>query len=126
MALIASPARDPERNGSIQEEMRWQGWVPSGQIVEINNVRGNVRAEAAEGDEIEAVALKRGSGDPEQVAIQVVEHKGGVTICAVYPNAIPAIRLIAVPVTAAVFGLRPILVRRLISAGRMGGAETSS
>ena len=92
MALLAGPSREPIRSGliqsgSIQEEMRWQGWVPSGQIVEINNVRGNVRAEAAEGDEIEVVALKRGSGDPEQVAIQVVEHKGGVTICAVYPDA---------------------------------------
>jgi hypothetical protein len=74
------------QTGSIQEETRWQGWVPSGQVVEINNVRGNVRAEAAESDEIEVIALKRGDGDPEQVAIQVVEHKGGVTICAVYPD----------------------------------------
>jgi hypothetical protein len=87
VALIASPALDPVRNGLIQEEMRWQGWVPNGQLVEINNVHGNVRAEAADGDEIEVVALKRGSGDPELVAIQVVEHKGGITICAVYPNA---------------------------------------
>ncbi len=91
-ATSAGPSREPVhpgliQTGSIQEEMRWQGWVPGGQIVEINNVRGNVRAEAADGDEIEVLALKRGSGDPEQVSIQVVEHKGGVTICAVYPDA---------------------------------------
>ena len=74
--------------GSVQEEMRWRGWAPTGQIVEINNVHGNVRAEVSTGDEIEIVALKRGEGDPEGVNIEVVEHKGGVTICAVYPNAI--------------------------------------
>jgi hypothetical protein len=89
VALIASPSIDPSRTGLVQEEMRWQGWVPNGQIVEINNVHGNVRAEAAEGDQIEVIALKRGNGDPGQVSIQVVEHKGGLTICAVYPSADP-------------------------------------
>lgn len=71
----------------VQEEMRWQGWAPAGQAVEINNVHGNVRAEQASSDEIEVIALKRGPGDPDRVSIQVVEHKGGVTICAEYPNA---------------------------------------
>ncbi len=33
------------RGPSVQEEMRWHGWVPGGQMVEINNVNGNVRAE---------------------------------------------------------------------------------
>jgi hypothetical protein len=72
---------------SVQEEMRWHGWTPGGQVVEINNVQGNVRAESTTGDEIEVIALKRGTGDPSEVSIEVVEHKGGVTICAVYPNA---------------------------------------
>lgn len=71
----------------VQEEVRWQGWVPGGQVVEINNINGNVRAEETSGDEIEVIALKRGSSDPERVSIEVVEHKGGVTICAVYPSA---------------------------------------
>jgi hypothetical protein len=90
VAVIASPIIEPARTGSVQEEMRWQGWVPNGQVVEINNVHGNVRAEAAEGEQIEVLAVKRGLGDPEQVSIQVVEHKGGITICAVYPNADPS------------------------------------
>jgi hypothetical protein len=71
----------------IQEETRWHGWVPSGQVVEVNNIHGNVRAEPASGDEIEVIAIKRGLSDPAQVTIEVVEHKGGVTICAVYPSA---------------------------------------
>jgi hypothetical protein len=83
-ALTAGPSVGV---GSVQEEMRWHGWAPSGQVVEINNVHGNVRAEVASGDEIEVIAVKRGEGEPEQVSIEVVEHKGGVTICAVYPTA---------------------------------------
>lgn len=81
------PRTIPVPTKPVQEEMRWQGWAPGGQVVEINNVYGNVRAEETSGDEIEVVAIKRGSGDPERVSIQVVEHKGGVTVCAVYPNA---------------------------------------
>jgi hypothetical protein len=84
--MLGAPGIDIA-HAAIQEEMRWHGWIPGGQVVEINNVRGNVRAEASEGDEIEVVALKHGAGDPQQVSIEVVEHKGGVTICAVYPSA---------------------------------------
>ena len=85
---FAGPVR-PAGSGPVQEEMRWHGWVPDGQVVEINNVMGNVRAEEASGDEVEVIARKRGADDPQQVSIEIVEHKGGVTICAVYPNANP-------------------------------------
>ena len=87
--LFAGPGIGYEgmRGPAVQEEMRWHGWVPTGQLVEINNVHGNVRAEAAAGDEIEVIALKEGTDDPADVSIEVVEHKWGVTICAVYPNA---------------------------------------
>jgi hypothetical protein len=63
------PGVEAKRGALIQEETRWHGWVP--------------------GDEIEVIALKRGTENPEHVSIEVVEHKGGVTICAVYPNANP-------------------------------------
>jgi len=86
LASVASPTNRPNML-TIQEETRWHGWVPSGQVVEVNNIRGNVRAEPASGDEIEVIAIKRGSSDPAQVSIEVIEHKGGITICAVYPNA---------------------------------------
>ena len=36
VAVIASPIIEPARTGSVQEEMRWQGWVPNGQLVEIS------------------------------------------------------------------------------------------
>src|SRR5580700_10551237 len=89
LAALASPINrtNLKTQGVIQEETRWHGWVPSGQMVEVNNIYGNVSAEPASGDEIEVVATKRGLSDPAQVTIEVVEHKGGVTICAVYPDA---------------------------------------
>lgn len=87
IAVMASTGLEAVRGPLVQEEMRWHGWVPTGQLVEINNVHGNVRAETASGDEIEVIALKEGSDDPAEVSIEVVEHKWGVTICAVYPNA---------------------------------------
>lgn len=87
LASVASPMNRTNSILNIQEETRWHGWVPSGQVVEVNNIHGNIRAEPALGDEIEVIAIKRGSADPTQVNIEVVEHKGGVTICAVYPNA---------------------------------------
>jgi hypothetical protein len=46
-----------------------------------------VSAEAAAGSEIEVVAIRKGRrSDPEEVKIEVVEHGGGTTICAVYPS----------------------------------------
>ena len=80
--LAAAPVHASIVMPAVQEEMRWHGWTPGGQVVEINNVQGNVRAEMATGEEIEVVALKRGNGDPADVSIEVIEHKGGVTICA--------------------------------------------
>src|SRR5271155_1149545 len=96
LAAVASPINRTNLKtqgviqGVIQEETRWHGWIPSGQMVEVNNIVGNVPAEPASGDEIEVVATKRGLSDPAQVTIEVVEHKGGVTICAVYPEADPS------------------------------------
>jgi hypothetical protein len=89
LAAVASPTNRPTTMipGIIQEETRWHGWASGGQLVEVNNIHGNIRAELSSGDEIEVIAIKRGSADPGQVAIEVVEHKGGVTICATYPSA---------------------------------------
>jgi hypothetical protein len=72
-----------------QKEFRWQGRLAPKQTIEIQNVKGNVRAEPASGDQVEVIAVKDGRDDPAQVTIQVNEHEGGVTLCAVYPNQDP-------------------------------------
>lgn len=70
-----------------QEEFRWQGRVQPGQTVEIKGVNGSVRAEGSGGNQVEVVANKKGQrNDTKEVEIRVVEHAGGVTICAVYPS----------------------------------------
>lgn len=69
------------------EDFQWRGRVAPGKTVEIKGVNGAIDASAAAGDEVEVTASKRGRrSDPGSVRIEVVEHAGGVTICAVYPD----------------------------------------
>jgi hypothetical protein len=67
----------------------WNGTLTAGQTLEIKGVNGLVRAEPAAGAQAEVSAVKRGRrSDPASVSVQVVMNPGGgVTICAVYPNA---------------------------------------
>ena len=65
----------------------WQGRLAQGQLVEIKGVNGAVVAEPAEGDEVIVRAERHAfRSDPNLVRIEVVEHNGGVTICAIYPD----------------------------------------
>ncbi len=70
------------------EDFRWQGPVARGGAIEIKGVNGGIDATAGTGSEVEVTAVKRSGkrGNPEDVEIKVVEHAGGVTICAVYPS----------------------------------------
>lgn len=73
-----------------QNDFHWQGVVASGRAIEINGIKGNIRAEAASGSEVEVVANKHaGRSNPDEVQIRTVKHDGGVTICAVYPRGDP-------------------------------------
>jgi Toastrack DUF4097 len=66
---------------------RWQGNVSAGNTLEIKGVNGQINATGAAGGQAEVVAEKDARrSDPASVKIQVVEHAGGVTICAVYPT----------------------------------------
>ena len=69
------------------QDWRWDGRRAAGQSVAIKGVNGEVKAAAAAGDRILVTAVKKARrSDPASVQIQVVEHAGGVTICAVYPT----------------------------------------
>lgn len=68
-------------------DFQWHGRVAAGNTVEIRGVNGTIDASAATGDEVEVTATKRARrSDPESVRVEVVEHGGDVTICAVYPD----------------------------------------
>ena len=71
-------------------EFRWSGRVAQGSAIEIKGINGDLTTEAASGDQVEVIARKKARrSDPDGVPIKVVEHAGGVTICAVYPSADP-------------------------------------
>ena len=68
-------------------DFQWQGTVAPGQAVEIKGVNGAIDARPSTSGQVEVVAVRSGRrNDPGEVTIEVVEHGGGVTICAVYPN----------------------------------------
>jgi DUF4097 and DUF4098 domain-containing protein YvlB len=72
------------------DEFRWKGRIASGMAFEIKGINGAIAADTAAGDEAEVVATKTGRrDDPKKVEIKVVEHAGGVTVCAVYPSRDP-------------------------------------
>ena len=85
----AASAQPQDRTEVAQEsgDFVWHGAVGTGQTIEIKGVNGPIIAERAAGGEIEVRAEKRARrSDPSEVRIEVVEHRGGVTLCAVYPS----------------------------------------
>lgn len=93
-SLAASnlPSTLPSMQGAASpDEFRWSGRLAAGRTIEIKGLNGDVRAEASSGNEVEVTATKTARrSDPKEVEIRVVEHSGGVTICAIYPNAAPS------------------------------------
>ncbi|HJU53045.1 MAG TPA: DUF4097 family beta strand repeat-containing protein [Pyrinomonadaceae bacterium] len=79
-AVIQSP--------NSADEFRWSGRVANGGTVEVRGINGNISALPGDGGEVEVTATKSARrSDPKSVEIRVVEHAGGVVICALYPNA---------------------------------------
>jgi DUF4097 and DUF4098 domain-containing protein YvlB len=80
-ALLAFPA------AAAAEDFQWRGRLAAGKTVEIKGVNGAIDASLAQGDEVEVTATKRSrKSHAEDVRIEAVEHAGGVTVCAVYPD----------------------------------------
>ncbi len=82
-SLAVNPVQAQDSAG----DFRWQGAVAAGKAVEIKGVNGDVRAELGGGNTVEVVAVKRaGNSDPASVSVKLIEHAGGITVCAVYPQ----------------------------------------
>lgn len=79
--LGAAGASAQQRDDSF----RWSKAIAQGRTVELRGMNGAIRASAASGREVVVRAVKRWRrGNPKAVEVQVVEHAGGVTICAVW------------------------------------------
>jgi DUF4097 and DUF4098 domain-containing protein YvlB len=81
VAALALPAL------AAQEEFHWAGKVAQGDAVEVKGINGGITATGSSAGQVEVTAVKRGrKSDPASVKVEIVEHAGGVTICAVYPS----------------------------------------
>jgi hypothetical protein len=81
VVAMAAPGR------AAEDEFHWQGKVASGAAIEIKGTNGGIVATGTSGGDVVVTAVKKGRrSDPTEVKIEVVEHPGGVTICAVYPS----------------------------------------
>lgn len=75
-------------NRSYDDSFQWRGRVAEGDHIAIRGIAGSIRASLASGNEVVVTATKSGPVDRRRrVAIDVQPHAGGVTICAVYPDA---------------------------------------
>jgi hypothetical protein len=91
MSPMAARAHDehdtdkgPRRAG---QDFEWSGRIAPGKRIEIKGVNGAIMVSAATGSEVKVEAKKSGRrSDPDEVTIEVIEHAGGVTLCAVYPT----------------------------------------
>lgn len=82
--IACSEPFDQKSNG---QAFRWQGRIDTGKAIEIKGLHGDISAEPASGNEVEVEATKTArTSDVNQVSIKVLEHEGGVTICAIYPT----------------------------------------
>jgi hypothetical protein len=82
-ALIALPATTVAQQTA---EFRWDGAIGAGKTLEIRGLNGEIDAMPASGSTAEVIALRHAEkSDPNEVEIVVVEHGGGVRICAAYP-----------------------------------------
>ncbi len=69
------------------DTFHWSGRVPPGQLIEVRGINGSIHAAPAVGPEVDVIAYRNGHRlDEADIKVQVVEHDGGVTICAVYPS----------------------------------------
>ncbi len=69
------------------QDWSWRKEVQAGKAIEIKAVNGDIETRAASGNQVEVRVRKSARrSDPDDVKIEVVEHAGGVTICAMYPT----------------------------------------
>lgn len=82
--VLASAASAQQYSGG---DFSWRGVLGPGATLEIKGVNGDITAAPSTGREAEVVAVMRGRrSDPRQVPVEMLQHAGGVTFCAMYPS----------------------------------------
>ena len=71
---------------AVAQDWTWNRALAAGKTIEVKGVNGRVTAVASSDNQVHVTATKTSRrDDPDEVELKVVEHAGGVTICAVYP-----------------------------------------
>jgi hypothetical protein len=69
------------------QDFRWSGRLTAGESLEIKGVNGSISAVPSSGSEVVVTAETTARrSDPSSVRIEMIEHDGGLTFCAVYPT----------------------------------------
>ena len=73
--------------GAAAQDFSWRGSLDRGDDLEIRGINGEITARPASGGEVRVTAIKEEGrrGNVDEVTVEVVEHDGGILICAVYP-----------------------------------------
>lgn len=87
VAAALSGGLVPAVSAQTDTDFRWSGTIGRGKSVEIKGVNGDVEAVLANGSQVEVIARKHARrSNVADVSVQVIEHDGSVTLCAVYPT----------------------------------------
>ncbi len=79
--------RAPAGNG-VRAALLWSGCLPRGGTLEVRGLNGQVRIDASEDDQVEVTATHTGSRAARSaIEVKVVEHRHGLSVCAVCPGA---------------------------------------
>lgn len=80
-------ARYAEQDVGSAQDFRWTGRMAAGEALEIKGVNGSISVRGTSGSEVEIYAEASGrKSDPDDVRVEMIEHDGGITVCAVYPT----------------------------------------
>ena len=85
VALAAAAVGAPTAEA---QDFEWRGGLDLGDAIEVHGVNGKIEAVGGTGRQVVVTAEMRegDEGRMEDVRIDVVEHAGGVVICAMYPT----------------------------------------
>ncbi|HET7463222.1 MAG TPA: hypothetical protein VFJ82_18350 [Longimicrobium sp.] len=83
-ALAAAMTAAAAGSAAAQQDFHWSGRLAAGQTIEIRNIKGEIRAEPAGGDEV-TVTARRTGGRADRVRVEMVRRANGVVVCAIYP-----------------------------------------
>lgn len=79
-----NPGQASAGGEAVRATLDWKGSVPLGGTLEVRGLNGPVRIEGWDGAEVEVSAVRTGpSGGGSTIEVKIIEHSGGVTVCAV-------------------------------------------